>query len=124
MADSLGIGTLIRIPKGLYSDDHDDVKLIKYKSGKFCIKIGQFEHDISTVSADNISGLYSINELAVTSRVLHKHLVRIIDISSTKGEKSKIQIVGQTVVTSVKGIKHDRPQKTINSGYLEESDIE
>ena len=130
LMSSLQNGTLLRIPKGLYKSG-DELKLINYENGQASILIDGIEHEISTVPADESSGQYSLVQSqtgsAASSKINQKYLVKIIDVSGSKSEKSKIQIVGQNVVSKSKTNKSDSSMSHTNrltADFLEESDIE
>lgn len=127
---SLPTGTVLRIPKGLYKDG-DSIKLLKYDNGQTSISIDGIEHEISTVPTDDNSGLYSLvhgqTGSMASSKINQKYLVKIIDISGSKSEKSRVQLVGQNVVSKSKTSRSDTslPQNNrLTTEFLEESDIE
>lgn len=122
-------GILLRVPKGLYKNG-DGMEIINYTDGQTSILIEGVEHEISAVPTDENVGLYSLvpsnDGTLASSKISEKFLVKIIDMTSSKAEKSRVLLVGQNVVSSSRIAKSDgMPVPTkLTANFLEESDIE
>lgn len=106
------------------------MKLLQHENGETTILIDGEEHEISTVPTDETSGLYSVcqSELGsvASALILNKFLVKVLDVTGSKSEKSKVQLVGHNVVTQAKSHKPEAVVRSnkITAEFLEESDIE